>query len=176
MPKTQVTSIWGNVNIQALAREVEDQSSHLFGAIRPVVQEVIAPTASCELVSALEPVAEEIALEVPSDPTGNSADSTAPISPSLEDVAEPAPTAIELPIENTGKIAKKTPRRRILRAVMPDSKAADEPQKPLASAETTPVTVDQLAALDAENKRLRQLLANQLRAENAELERMLKRF
>jgi hypothetical protein len=176
LPKTQVASIWGNVDLQALTREVEDQSSHLFGANRPVVQEVTAPTASSELISALELLVEETALEPPSDPTGNSADSAAPISAFLEDIAEPEPTAIELSIETTVNLVKKTPRRRRLRVVMPDSKGADEPRKPLASAETTPVSVDELAALDAENKRLRQLLVNQLRVENAELERMLKRF
>ncbi|MQX13443.1 hypothetical protein GHK62_01345 [Sinorhizobium terangae] len=37
-------------------------------------------------------------------------------------------------------------------------------------------SADELALLDAENKRLRQLLANQLRAQNAELKKMLERF
>ncbi len=177
LPKTQATSIWGHVDLKAVAREVEDQSSHLFGANRPVVQEAAAPaTASNELVSAHEPVVEEIVPEAPSDPKGDSAASAAPTSAVLEEIVEPAPTAIELPIEATVKRAKKTPRKRLPRTLVPVSKDADERQKPPTSAETTPESVDELAALDAENKRLRQLLANQLRAQNAELESMLKRF
>lgn len=178
LPKPQVTSIWGNVDLQALAREVKDQSSHLFGANRPAVQEVTAPaTASNELASAHEPVVEAIALEAASgDPIVNDAESAAPTSDVLEQIAEPAPTANELPIEAALTLAKKTPRKRIVRTSMPVPKAADGRQKPPASAEATADPADELVALDAENKRLRQLLANQLRAENAELERMLKRY
>lgn len=177
LPKTQATSIWGNVDLQALAREVEDQSSHLFGANRPAVQEATTPaTASSALISAHEPVVEEIAPEAPSIPAVEVPGSVASTSDVLEQIAEPASTAIELPIEVTVKLAQKTPRKRIVRTLVPVTKAADERQKPPASAEATPDPVDELAALDAENKRLRQLLANQLRAQNAELERMLKRY
>ncbi|WDZ81964.1 hypothetical protein PWG15_34290 (plasmid) [Ensifer adhaerens] len=177
LPKTQIASIWGNVDLQALAREVEDQSSHLFGANRPVIQDDTAPeAASSKLVSALEPVVDEIAPEAPSVPVLDVPGSVASTSAALEEIAEPAPTAIELPSEAAVKLAKKTPRKRIVRTVMPVTNVADERQKPPASAEATPASVDELAALDAENKRLRQLLANLLRAQNAELERLLKRF
>lgn len=178
LPKTQMASIWGNVDLQALAREVEDQSSHLFGANRPAVQEATPPaTASIELVSAHEPVVEEIAIEASSIvPIADDAESVAPTSDVVEEIAEPAPTAIELPTEATVKLAKKTPGKRVVRTLVPVPKAADGRQKPPASAEATAYPADELAALAAENKRLRQLLANQLRAENAELERMLKRY
>ncbi|MBK5568615.1 hypothetical protein [Ensifer sp. SSB1] len=179
LPKTQATSsIWGNVDLQALAREVKDQSSHLFGANRPAVQEVIAPaTAPNELISAHEPVVEEIAIEASSVvPIADDAESAAPTLDIVEEIAEPAPTAIELPIEAIGKRTKQKSRKHVVRTLMPVPKAADGRQKPPASAEATADPADELVALDAENRRLRQLLANQLRAQNAELERMLKRF
>jgi hypothetical protein len=177
-PKTQAISIWGNVDLQALAREVEDQSSHLFGANRPAVQEATTPSAaSSEPVAARELVVEEIALEAHSvDPVVDSAESAAPASSVVEEIAEPAPTAIELPTEVIVKVAKKTPRKRIVQTRVPVTKAAGERRRPPASVEAASDSVDDLDALDAENKRLRQMLANQLRAENAELERMLKRY
>ncbi|MQX77210.1 hypothetical protein GHK80_13585 [Sinorhizobium medicae] len=39
-----------------------------------------------------------------------------------------------------------------------------------------PVSHDELAALDADNKRLKRLLAERLRAQNFRLKRMLERF
>ncbi|MBD9638883.1 hypothetical protein IB277_21575 [Ensifer sp. ENS07] len=166
------------MDLQALAREVEQKSSHLFGANRPAVQEVTTPAAaSSEPIAAHEPVVEEIALEAHSvDPVVDSAESAAPGLSVVEEIAEPAPTAIELPTEVIAKVAKKTPRKRIVRTRVPVTKAAGERRRPPASAEAASESVDDLAALDAENKRLRQLLANQLRAENTELERMLKRI
>lgn len=194
LPKSQAISIWGDTDLKALAREVEDQSSHLFGTAGTVVNEVTDPAPDTDAsILAGEPMMEDATSKPPTKPI--SVDSPGLIPAVLEEVAEPAPTpiapppasnideiaepalsSIEPPTESrTVKTSKKAPRKRVAR-VLPVVVAIekDEPQVPPVSAALT--SPDDLAALDAENKRLRHLLANQLRAQNAELKRMLERF
>lgn len=194
-PKNGANSIWGDTDFKALAREVEDQSSHLFGAAETAVPEVTeAKPETGAQIPAGAPVVEAVAPEMLTNPL--SAGSTEPPATPvvIDEVAEPAAASVEpltvskidqvadleqAPIElptvsKTTKSPKKAPRKRTAR-VLPVA-AKDDPQVLPAQAVTAPIDADDLDTLDAENKRLRLLLANQLRAQNAQLKRMLERF
>lgn len=179
LPKSGANSIWGDTDFNALAREVEDQSSHLFGAASPAVQAVTEPTLDAgSLIPAGERVMEDVVPEAPMNPVVDSAESPVSTPAVIDEVAEPVPTPIEPPtVSSIVKAPKKAPRKRVARVLAtPVPTAKDEPQVPTVNAVTASTAADDLATLDAENKRLRQLLANQLRAQNAELKRMLERF
>ncbi|WP_158665212.1 hypothetical protein [Ensifer adhaerens] len=174
LPKSGGNSIWGDTDLKALAREVEDQSSHLFGAGKASVQDVREPAPGTNAsIPASELAVEDVAPEPPTNPI--SAGSLGSVSAVTDEVPGPAPTAIEpAAVFKTVKALKKAPQKRVARvlpAPVPSAKAV-----PPARAVTAATTSDDLATLDAENKRLRHLLANKLRAQNAELKRMLERF
>lgn len=124
-----------------------------------------------------------IAPEQPIDPVVGSAERSALTPAVVEEVTEAAPPPIAPPtISKAVEAPKKAPRKRVPRArLAPVPVAADELEvpplevPPLGVA-TGPTAPDDLAALEAENKRLRQLLADRLRSENVELRRMLERF
>lgn len=196
LPKSQASSIWGDTDFKALAREVEDQSSHLFGVAKTAVNEVTDPTPD---TGASIPAGEPMMVDVGSEPATKtiSLDSPTstpavleqvarpgppPIAPptvsNIDENAEPAPTSIEPPTKSrTVKASKKVPRKRValvLPVVVPT--AEDDPPVPPVSAMAASTALDDLDMLEAENKRLRQLLVSQLRAQNAEMKRMLDRF
>jgi hypothetical protein len=52
----------------------------------------------------------------------------------------------------------------------------DDARNVEAATTSNPISFDELAALDAENRRLERLLAEQLHAENLQLKKMLSRF
>ncbi|MEY9534745.1 hypothetical protein [Sinorhizobium fredii] len=174
LPKSGANSIWGNTDLKALAREVEDQSYHLFRAGKASVQDVREPAPGKNVsIPAGELAVEDVALEPPTNLI--SAGSLGSVSAVTDEVPEPAPTAIEpATVFKTVKAPKKARRKRVARFLpAPVPSAKDVPP---AGAVTAATTSDDLATLDAENKRLRHLLANKLRAQNAELKRMLERF
>ncbi|MCY1239392.1 hypothetical protein D9M72_521840 [compost metagenome] len=186
LPKAQGNSIWGGTDLRALAREVEDQSTHLFGPPKTAVHEVTDPTPS--VISVCEPLVEDLTPEEPSsllsaDSLGSSPtviDEVADpeLTPSGSPAAEPVPTSIEPPtVSKIAKATKKAPRKRVARALpAATSIAKNEPHGPPAGAVKASTALDDLATLDAENKRLRQLLANRLLAENGALKKMPERF
>ncbi|PSS59986.1 hypothetical protein C6558_35440 [Ensifer sp. NM-2] len=175
LSKTQATSIWGGTDLKAIAREVEDQSSHLLGAAKTAVQVTEPMPHTSALISVGEPVVKDVAPEPLIDTVVVSADSPGSTPAVLAEIAEPAPTPMEAPAASK---TVKAPRKRVARAAPAPIPAAtvEQLQMPTSSGATASACLDDLAALDAENKRLRQLLANQLRAQNAELKRMLERF
>ncbi len=179
LTKGGANSIWGNTDLKAVAREVEDHSSHLFAGAKTTVPEVTEPTPRPSAHFAPgEPVVEGAVLYALTNPM--SADS--PVSPSanIDEIAQPAPTPVgPVTISKIDQVAE--PEQTPLappagpKTVKPPKKAP-RPQVPAARAVTAATTPDDLATLEAENKRLRQLLTSQLRAQNAELKRMLERF
>lgn len=173
LPKSGGNSIWGDTDLKALAREVEDQSYHLFRAGKASAQDVSEPAPGTNVsVPASELAVEDVALEPPTNLI--SAGSLGSVSAVTDEVSEPSPTAIEPATVFKTVKAPKAPRKRVAR-VLP-SPAPSAKDMPPARAVTASTTSDDLATLDAENKRLRHLLANKLRAQNAELKRMLERF
>ncbi len=78
------------------------------------------------------------------------------------------------------RATRDAPRKRTKRAPTPtiaqSSKGGHEDSKAQAGTVKNPISLDELAALDADNKRLRRLLAEQLHAQNLLLKKRLARF
>ncbi|WP_426289739.1 hypothetical protein ACN9MC_35125 (plasmid) [Ensifer adhaerens] len=176
LTKGGANSIWGKTDLKAVAREVEEQSSHLFGATKTTAPEMTEPTPQPGAHFApAEPVVESVVPEVLTNPIN--ADSPASPSAIIDEIAQPAPTPVgPVSVSKIDQVAEPEQTPLVPPAVpktVKTPKKAPRPQVRAARAVTTP---DDLATLEAENKRLRQLLTSHLRAQNAELKRMLERF
>lgn len=179
LPKTGAGSIWGDTDLKALAREVEDQSSHLFGIGQTPDQQVTNPTPDTDpRILAGAPLDEAVAPTPSIHPLADSVDSPGSTPVIVDEVVETAPPPIEPSTESqTVETPKKARRKRVPRAVpTPVPTEKDRSQTLPASVAIASTSLEELATLEAENKRLRLLLANQLRAQNVELKRMLERF
>ncbi|MBD9524258.1 hypothetical protein IB262_30710 [Ensifer sp. ENS02] len=179
LTKGGANSIWGNTDLKAVAREVEDQSSHLFAATKTTEPDVTEPTRQPGAHFApAEPVVEGVVPEALTNPIN--ADSPASPSAIIDEISQPDPTPVEpVTVSKINQVAEpeQTPLAPpAVRKTVKASKKAPRPQAPAARAVTAATTPDDLATLEAENKHLRQLLTSQLRAQNAELKRMLERF
>ncbi|MBD9649926.1 hypothetical protein IB267_16335 [Ensifer sp. ENS09] len=150
-------SIWGDTDLKALAREAESQAPHLF---ETVGQADAAPA----------PLSAE-----GSDHDGGSAGGGLAIAgltgseevavlPAHSEAASRSQVNVVPPAE-VSQLAKRPRAARIVRRAR---------SKMVATA--VPVAADALAALEEENRRLKELLARRLRQENALLLQMLERF
>ncbi len=178
LPKSGANSIWGDTDLRAIAREVEDQSSHLFGAAKKAVQVVEETTSDASAgISACQHLVKD---PEPSMPPLADSTSSLRVAPVIDEIVDLAPTPFSPPtVSETVVPPKAAPRKRVsgaLPAVVPAAKEKDGSLVPQASAVTAAASLDELARLEAENERLRRLLASQLHAQNAELKRMLERF
>jgi hypothetical protein len=72
--------------------------------------------------------------------------------------------------------ARKTAKPAAVDAIAKFSMGRDDARNVEAATTSNPISFDELAALDAENRRLERLLAEQLHAENLQLKKMLSRF
>lgn len=183
-PKTKGNSIWGDTDLKALAREVEEKASHLFNSneapLTPVSAEM-APANSLNAASAGEDGGDvDMARAVIPSPNGaeteileHAADPRAAVE-AVAQVQESQP-ASQRRTTSTG-----TPRKRAKRAlaqtIAHNSEFGNEDRKPQTGTVDNPISVDELASLEADNKRLKRLLAEQLRAQNLWLKNMLERF
>ncbi|ASQ15073.1 hypothetical protein [Sinorhizobium meliloti] len=178
-PKTKTNSIWGDTDLKALAREVEEKASHLFNSneATPVSAEM-APAGSLNAASAGEDGG-DVGMARAVIPSPNGAETEIP-----KHAADP-PAAVEAAAQvqesqpasqrrttSTGTLRK----RALAQTTAHNSEAGNEDRKPQAGTVDNPISVDELAALDADNKRLKRLLAEQLRAQNLWLKKMLERF
>ncbi|MCO5965091.1 hypothetical protein [Sinorhizobium meliloti] len=181
LPKTKTNSIWGDTDLKALAREVEEKASHLFKSNE-------AP---------LTPDSGEMGLADPlnaasASEDGGDVDMARAVIPSsngaetemLKHAADP-PAAVEAvaqvqesePASQRRTTSTGTPRKRALaQTIAHNSEVGNEDRKPQTATVDNPISVDELATLDADNKRLKRLLAQQLRAQNLWLKKMLERF
>lgn len=169
-PKTLTNSIWGDTDLKALAREVEDQASDLDYSGKPkdlassgtVPLPGPADIASSETIIAVDAVA--------GPPVG---------SPEAEGLPEFNPdhtvagTAAQIKEVQQPRL-KSTRRRSVERGER--SAREDAGQGALSQIASSPASLDEIAALDAENKRLKLLLAEHLRKQNVLLKQMLGRF
>lgn len=148
-PKAQGTSIWGDADLKALAREVEDQAPHIFGPAA-TTEDQKSTTVIASAPAAVEDPVVEAKAEVAVD----------------EHVPAPSFSTRELTIPSRKRDAvRKTPRRRSKSSPPGDNKAS-----------LTPISIEALAALEEENTRLKALWRDQLQAENERLTEMLARF
>ncbi|MEK1929290.1 MAG: hypothetical protein AAAC47_05790 [Pararhizobium sp.] len=85
---------------------------------------------------------------------------------------QPVSRLLRTPRGAARKRAKPAPARGIAHISM----GVHEDQSAQSRAARAPISFDEVAILDAENKRLKRLLAEQLHARNAQLRKMLERF
>ncbi|MGF6259031.1 hypothetical protein [Ensifer sp. LBL] len=168
-PKVPTGSIWGNTDLKTLAREIETESAHLFGH-----RELGGNGGTDHAADAAVPsFVEEPAVVTASDAAHAVAD---PVAGAQSDDVVAGSTSAPLMVAKTRSAPKQTSRKKASRPA-PNTTLASVGEDPDLQSRSTPMTsLEELAALDAENSRLRKLLANQLRVQNATLKRMLERF
>lgn len=173
--RAQTNSIWGDTDLKALTREVEDTTWHLFnskeapgapdsgGATR-----VVPINAAC-VNEATDSVA---------TPFANGAE----IEVSKHQQADhPAEADVQVqesqPAWQPRTTSSGTPRKRVPdKTLAHNSKLGNEVREARIGTIGNPISLDELAALSADNKRLKGLLAEQLCAQNVWLKKMLERF
>lgn len=165
-------SIWGSTDLKAFARQAASVAPQLFEdgqQAGPTVEDII-----------VAPAVENAPVEEPVlAPVARTSDAIVAISVStVEERSEPQ----DLPaVEVVAKaaVAKRKPRRSGLigrqSTTMPKGgdKVGISVTPPLAPSEAR---IDELPALEAENRRLKTLLADRLRQQNLQLRMMLRRF
>ncbi|MGK9338500.1 hypothetical protein [Sinorhizobium meliloti] len=182
-PKVRTNSIWGDTDLEALTREVGEKAPHLFesnerpatidpGETRPadpINAETIKEHADdVDTAVAVIPFANGAKVEISKHPeAGHPAEAIVHVQES--------PPAPQPRTTSTG-----TPRKRAKRApaqtIALNSKVGRLDRRAQTGAVDDPISLDELATLDADNKCLKRLLADQLRAENLWLTKMLARF
>jgi hypothetical protein len=182
-PKAQTNSIWGDTDLKALAREVEDTAPHLFDsneAPGTIDSDETRPADPINAESAKEraddldaavaaiPFAKGAKVEISKH---NDADHTAEAVVQVQE-SPPAPQPRTTSTDTSRKRAKRAPARTIAHSPKLDHEGRRAQTRPIEN----PVPLDELAALEVENKRLKRLLAKQLRAQNLRLKKMLERF
>lgn len=180
-PKAQTNSIWGDTDLKALAREVEDSASHLFDSDEAPETPDSGETRPADSIKAesVNERADDVDVALAAIPFANGAE--VDISKHHE-ADHPAEAFVQVqesqPASQPRTTATGTPQKRAKRAPAQtnslNSKAGHEDRK--AQTGTVDNPVDELAALDADNKRLKRLLAEQLHAQNLWLKTMLERF
>ena len=178
--KAPTNSIWGDTDLKALAREVEDSAPHLFdsnegpgtpdsGEIRPAdpinAESVNERAVDVDVARAALPFANGTKVEISKH---HESDRAAEAVVQVQE-SQPAP---QRRTTSTGTPRKRPPAQTIART----SKVGHEDRKAQAETVDNPISREELAALDADNKRLKGLLAEQLRAQNLWLKKMLERF
>ncbi|RVH23332.1 hypothetical protein [Sinorhizobium meliloti] len=177
-PRARSNSIWGDTDLKALAREVEEKASHLFTSNVAAGMPASNKTAPADPINA-EPAKERA--EAVAIPFSNSAQ--VEIS-KHHDTDHPAEVVVQVqespPAPQPRTTSTGTPRKRAKRAaaetIARNSEVGHDDRRAQTGAVDDPISLDELATLDADNKRLKRLLANQLRAQNLWLKKMLERF
>ncbi|TWA25803.1 hypothetical protein [Sinorhizobium medicae] len=179
-PKARTNSIWGDT--EALVRDVEEEAPHLFDPNeRPA-------TIDSDETRPADPINAETNKERADD-----ADTVAVIpfangakveTPKHQEAEHPAEAVVQVqespPAPQPRTTSTGTPRKRAKRApaqtIALNSKIGRRDRRAQTGAVDDPISLDELATLDADNKRLKRLLAEQLRAQNLWLKKMLERF
>ncbi|MCW1414163.1 hypothetical protein OLZ32_39010 [Rhizobium sp. 1AS11] len=179
---SQAASIWGDTDLKAINREVEDLSPHLFVQTHPPTVAGDVPSSSGSLDSDTAAVAEEPVNDgareiVPSDPTEASSTHSM-VSPAIAE--QPADEPLPPPEEPRATVSDKLPGRaqRKLRKARSRARSNARQSRPdgQGSQKSPPPVQDELPGLEAENMRLKALLCARLKTENATLREMLARF
>lgn len=176
--KASERSIWGNTDFKALVRDVEDEAPHLFkvdGAIEkpdkrgsfqadPAAADPAGYDGSYDLASA---DGEDAGLSVQQEAG----------SPTAEAVADTQDNQPHAPLFKTSMIkSQKAAKPVSFREVADVDMGLGVLRTLQPTTQADPVSLDELAALEAENRKLKRLLAEKLYAENLHLNAMLKRF
>ncbi|NTG05325.1 hypothetical protein G6L29_30585 [Agrobacterium rhizogenes] len=181
-PKAGTNSIWGDTDLKAVAREVEDEASHLFrsnevpstpDAGGDVLPDVINAGSSSEDAGDLDVARATI-------PSVNGAEVDVPKQHEVDRlvvqaVAQGQESQPTLRSQATSEVVARKRAERAPR-ITRSSTGAHEDQNTQSKTAMAPISLGEVAALDTENKRLKRLLAKQLRAQNQQLKKMLERF
>ncbi|RVM05248.1 hypothetical protein [Sinorhizobium meliloti] len=176
-PKAQTNSIWGDTDLKALARELEDTGSHLFNSDEGPGRPGSGETRLADPIDA-ESVNERADVARAAIPFINGAE----VEISKHDEADDPAEVVVQEEESQPASQRRTtsignPRKRALaRTIANNSEVGSENRKPQAGTVDSPISVDELATLEADNKRLKRLLAEQLRAQNLWLKKMIERL
>ncbi|WP_087003288.1 hypothetical protein [Rhizobium sullae] len=173
--KARTNSIWGDTDLKAFAREAEDKVPHPFnsdGAPGTPDQGRDMPCDPMNPGNASDHAAEANVAGT-ATPSGNGAGGEVPNQHEASVLA--AEVVAQVPESKPGPQPRTTstgtPRNRVKRG--PIAMGRNKPP----SAESAPardsVSLEEVAALGAENKRLKTLLAEQLHLQNLQLKKML---
>lgn len=172
--KAQPKSIWGNLDLGAVARQVDADD------VLPVEQPIRSrpvETRQGEQTSSSNAVID--AANVPED--GDDRQPIADVNPEAVDVGlptDPVPTTNDTQPAGRAAISSQRTRRRKSVARMPSPHFGRSSPAPAAlKASMPPVDLgDDIVSLDAENRRLKRLMAEKLRSENDRLRSLLGRL
>ncbi len=170
-PKVQTNSIWGDTDLKALAREVEHKAPHLFISTE-------APTSDDgpDILSTRRRSGSENKHDEEVDGTEIEVSQHVRDLPAAEPVSEAQLSRAVSQVKRARGGVRNADRAStglVADIATGMNEVASAPSTP---ASHPPVSVDELAILDTENRRLKGLLAEQLRVENSQLKKMLERF
>jgi hypothetical protein len=179
--KAQTNSIWGDTDLKALAREVEDTAPHLFDSKEGPGTIASDETRPADPLNAESVRADDVDVARAAIPFANGVEVGISKHNDADHTAEAVVQVQESQPPSQPRTASAgTPRKRAKRAVAQtiahNSKLDHEGRRAEARPIENPISVDELTTLDADNKRLKRLLAEQLRAQNLWLKKMLARF
>ena len=181
--RAETKSIWGDTDLKAFVRKAEDDAPHLFGSNETLGSSVDDRYLSPEPMNSGSPsaagddsdAAHSTLLAVDKD------EAKAPKQP--EDSVAAVDTLAQSEVSKKGRQPRKplkaSTRKRARRAVAQAIDGEDRINGDLGAQFVTAadaVSLEEVAALDSENKRLRRMLAEVLCAENVQIRRMLERF
>jgi hypothetical protein len=171
--KPRANSIWGDTDFKALAQEIEGQSADL-GYSRETPAETSSISVPSPDQAVVHPVTE---MGLVHTDQANTSDTTPQIQ-SVPGLSVETPAVMQSATETQDDIRVPRPRAILTRAkpvrtVRSPKKSNDQPA---ARPETPPTSLVEIAALDIENTRLKQLLVEHLRDQNLQLKQMLGRF
>ncbi|BBD41236.1 hypothetical protein Amn_pb02270 (plasmid) [Aminobacter sp. Y103A] len=187
--KARTNSIWGDTDLKALAREVEGQASDLAYSpkteivlgtntvdLPPVDMGSVAETAGIVDAAQIEQLSGD---DLKTDELPRRSSEHTDVDPEV--VAAEA-LNIQAPLDTPEPLGIPEPQTISKLAAIKRSGRRQRSTSPGTLAQTAPAAVytepglDEIAALDAENKRLKLLLVEHLRDQNMRLEQMLERF
>lgn len=181
--RAETKSIWGDTDLKAFVRKAEDDAPHLFGSNETLGSSVddghISPEpmnlGSASAVDGGSDAARTTLLAV------DEQEAKAPKQheDNLAAVDTIAQAPVSQGVQQPRKPLKDTARKRARRTVTQAINGEDRLNEDFSTQSVTAadaVSLQEVAALELENKRLRKMLAEVLRTENVQIRRMLERF
>ncbi|WP_087006344.1 hypothetical protein [Rhizobium sullae] len=176
--KARTKSIWGDTDLKALAREAEDSAPHPFnsdGAPGTPDQGREMPCDPMNPGNASEHASEAIVAGT-ATPSGNGAVGEVPNQHEASVLA--AEVVAQVPESKPGPQPRTTstgtPRKHVKRG--PIAMVRNKPRSAESVTARDVISLEEVATLDAENKRLKKLLTEQLHRQNLQLKKMLERY
>ncbi|SCW46841.1 hypothetical protein SAMN02927900_01729 [Rhizobium mongolense subsp. loessense] len=182
--KARTTSIWGDTDLKALVREAEDKAPHLFNSNAAPGRadkgkEDIAPDTMNSGSAGKD--AGEPSVAGASTSLGDGAKAALPkqneTTVATAELIEPVQESA--PVFQPKRTSSDTPRKPVLgpvRATAHTAMGRNKPRSVEAATARDAVSLEEVTILEAENKRLKRLLAERLHAQNLQLKKMLERF